>query len=556
MTTRSKPTTEQRDADSGRSLHEDPRDLLLDRVLDGRYVVIEKIGRGGMATVYRGQHVLIERQVAIKVLSPKTSGVSNIKKRFYREARVVNRIQHTNVLDVIDLGETEEHLLYLVMDYLSGESVFDRLGQGNFTPVETVEILEQVCRGLGRAHDLGIIHRDLSPSNIFLCDEGGGSRSVKILDFGIAFIKDETRLSMPGTVLGTPHYMAPEYAMGKDVVPASDLYSLGSVAYEMLCGSPPFDEEDYSTVIVKHVKEEPPPLRDRLPQVPAPIHDVIMRCLSKKPETRYKNAYELHDVLQSISRELGSGRRISHAPGSVPPGSSGSDIPSAPPPPTPVGYDMLRSYVEKVRADSRTTPYRATQVKQMLEEIEGMDEAIAETEGKLLDLESRVQAARERFGRARATLEEERGRIGNDIASLEGEVAGVEKRLEREAARIGDLRRRVVGTERILDEQGSGGSEMTDALADAYEQTAEHIASWREVRTGETELIERLEERRGELRDIVFQIEQLSNNQEENLAKLEGTARGLRMVLREQQQERSRLYDGLVEKGPTLIRAP
>jgi chromosome segregation ATPase len=192
----------------------------------------------------------------------------------------------------------------------------------------------------------------------------------------------------------------------------------------------------------------------------------------------------------------------------------------------------------------------------MLEEIEGRDEAIAETEGKLLDLEARVQAARERFGRARATLEEERGRIGNDIASLEGEVAGVEKRLERKAARIGDLRRRVVGSERILDDQGSGGSEMTDALADAYEQTAEHIAGWREVRTSERELLERLEERRGELRDIVFQIEQLSNNQEENLAKLEGTARGLRMVLREQQQERSRLYDGLVEKGPTLIRAP
>ena len=185
-----------------------------------------------------------------------------------------------------------------------------------------------------------------------------------------------------------------------------------------------------------------------------------------------------------------------------------------------------------------------------------MDEAIAVTEGKLVDLEARVAAARERFGRARATLEEERSRIGGDIASLEGEVAGVETRLGREAAKIGDLRRRVVGTERILDEQGSGVGEMTDALADAYEQTAEHISGWREVRTIEKELSERLEERRGELRDIVFQIEQLPNNQEEHLAKLEGTARGLRMVLREQQLERSRLYNGLVEKGPTMIKAP
>ncbi len=539
-------------------MHEDPRDHMLDRVLDGRYVVMERIGRGGMATVYRGQHVLIERQVAIKVLSPKTSGVSNIKKRFYREARVVNRIQHPNVLDVIDLGETDEHLLYLVMDFLSGGSVFDHLEKRNFTPLETVQILEQVCRGLGRAHDLGIIHRDLSPSNIFVSDEGGGSKSVKILDFGIAFIKDETRLSMPGTVLGTPHYMAPEYAMGKEVVPASDLYSLGAVAYEMLCGDPPFDEDDYSAVIVKHVKEQPPPLRDRLPSVPGDLHDVVMRCLSKKPEERYANAYELHEVLESIGRELSSKARSSVSPGSVPPGASGAVSVPSNPPPTPVGYDMLRSYVEKARAASnaQTTPYRATQVKQMLEQIEGYDASIAETEGKLRDLDARVQATRERFGRARATLDEERNRIGNDLANLEGELAGVSAVLAKKSANLMTLRRRVVGTESVLGSEDGGTSEMTDSLADAYLQTADLLRDWREASGSRKDLEERIEERQGELRDIVFQIEQLGTNQEESLARLEGTARGLRMVLREKEHERARLCSGLVEKGPTLIKAP
>ena len=539
-------------------MHEDPRDHLIDRVLDGRYVVMERIGRGGMATVYRGQHVLIERQVAIKVLSPKTSGVSNIKKRFYREARVVNRIQHPNVLDVIDLGETDEHLLYLVMDFLSGGSVFDLLERRNMTPLETVEILEQVCRGLGRAHDLGIIHRDLSPSNIFVCDEGGESKSIKILDFGIAFIKDETRLSMPGTVLGTPHYMAPEYAMGKEVVPASDLYSLGAVAYEMLCGDPPFDEDDYSTVIVKHVKEQPPPLHQRDPSVPDGLHDVVMKCLSKKPEDRYKSAYELLEVLESIGRELAAGARRSQAPGSVPPGASGKEAVPSTPPPTPVGYDMLRSYVEKARAghDLDTSPYRATQVKQMIEEIEGYDAAIAEAEGKLRDLDARVQATRERFGRARATLEDERSRIGNDLATLEGELAVVQAKLTKKGERIRELRRRVVGTEKVLGLEEGDETEMTDVLAEAYLKTAELLVDWREAESSRKELQERIEERQGELGDIAFQIEQLGANQEENLARLEGTARGLRMVLREKEHERNRLVNGLVEKGPTLIKAP
>ncbi|MBW2262066.1 MAG: protein kinase [Deltaproteobacteria bacterium] len=544
--------------EGARSLHEDPRDHLLDRVLDGRYIVMERIGRGGMATVYHGQHVLIERQVAIKVLSPKTSGVSNIKKRFYREARVVNRIQHPNVLDVIDLGETEEHLLYLVMDYLTGGSVFDHLEKRNFTPLETVEVLEQVCRGLGRAHDLGIIHRDLSPSNIFVCDEGGGSKSIKILDFGIAFIKNETRLSMPGTVLGTPHYMAPEYAMGKEVVPASDLYSLGAVAYEMLCGDPPFDEDDYAAVIVKHVKEQPQALHEREPSVPDELHDVVMRCLSKKPEERYANAYELHEVLESLLRDLSSSTRRSLSPGSVPPGASGAEALPSSPPPTPVGYDMLRSYVEKARAglDPQTTPYRATQVKQMLEEIEGYDASIAETEGKLCDLDARVLATGERFGRARATLEEERSRIGNDLAVLEGDLAGVVARLEKKSATIMDLRRRVMGTEHVLGLDDGSDAAMTDALAEAYVQTADLLRDWREASSSKKELEERIEERQGELRDIAFQIEQLGTNQEESLARLEGTARGLRMVLGEKELERNRLCSGLVEKGPTLIKAP
>jgi chromosome segregation ATPase len=219
---------------------------------------------------------------------------------------------------------------------------------------------------------------------------------------------------------------------------------------------------------------------------------------------------------------------------------------------------MLRSSVEKARAGSnaQTAPYRATQVKQMLEVIEGYDAAIAEAEGKLHYLDARVQSTRERFGRARATLEEERDRIGNDLATLEGDLAGVSALLKKKGSKIMDLRRRVVGTEHVLGLEDSGDAEMTDALAEAYVQTAEFLRDWREASGSRKELEERIDERQGELRDIAFQIEQLGTNQEENLARLEGTARGLRMLLREKEHERTRLCSGLVEKGPTLIRGP
>ena len=530
------------------SLMDDPRDYLVNRVLDGRYMVLERIGRGGMATVYRGQHVLIERQVAIKVLSPKTSGMGNIKKRFYREARVVNRIQHPNVLDVIDLGETEEHLLYLVMDYLTGESVFDHLSRSTFSPIETVEILEQVCRGLGRAHDLGIIHRDLTPSNIFLCDEGGGKRSVRILDFGIAFIKDETRLSMPGTVLGTPHYMAPEYATGKEVVPASDLYSLGALAYEMLCGDPPFDDEDYSAVIVKHVKEAPQPLRDRLPDVPPPLHDVVMRCLEKKPSDRYANAYELHEQLENVGREIGLGRArtLVTGPAGIRADGSGSRPPSQPP--AAGGYEMLRSYMEKARERTGppTSPYGATRVKEIVDQIEHLDATIAETEARLVEVENRVHTTRDRFGKAQSTLEEERGRVGSDLASLEAELAAVRARRLREEEKLVDARRVVQGMEHVLD--SGSAAEMTDALASAYEEASILLGRWRETRGAEDEIGEKVEDRRGDLRDINFQLEQLADNRDQSIARLDGTAKGLRMVVAEKLAERERLCAQVVDR--------
>jgi serine/threonine-protein kinase len=525
-------------------------DPFIGKVLDDRYLITGIVGKGGMATVYKAQHSVIERQVAIKILSPKSSSMTNVTKRFYREARVVNRIQHPNVLDVMDLGQTEDGLLYLVMDLLTGDSVYDRLGKGNIDPRTTIQILEQVCRGLGRAHDLGIIHRDLSPSNIFLAEQGGSLKSVKVLDFGIAFIKDETRLSMPGTVLGTPHYMAPEYAMGKDVTPASDLYSLGCVAYEMLCGTPPFDADDYSSVIVMHVKDDPKPLIEREPTVPARLSAAIMRCLEKDPGNRYMNAYELHEVLEAIGRELDASRR------SRPPKSSTANIRSEVPtstPPSPVGYEVMKSYVDKVKSDKYKAldTQAADSVKGLFDRLEALDVAISESEGQLRDLEARVIDTTERFERAQATLEGEVARVKSSVAALEHEHAAASGRRQGEDLRMLEVRARIADMEKTLGVGSGSRATLPDGLISAYEEVARLVGRWREARAAEKAVEENCEERKGELKDLQFQLEQLKQNRDQNLARLEGQTAGLRMMLNEKQAERAKVYQGLMAQGGT-----
>ncbi len=529
------------------NLKDDP---FIGRTLDGRYTITEAVGRGGMATVYKAHHAVIERQVAIKILSPKASGITNINKRFYREARVVNRIQHPNVLDVIDLGQTEEGLLYLVMDYLSGESVFDRLCKGKLGARETVHVLEQVCRGLGRAHDLGIIHRDLSPSNIYICRESGLASTVKILDFGIAFIKDETRLSMPGTVLGTPHYMAPEYAMGQDVTPASDLYSLGALAYEMLCGDPPFDSEDYSSVIVMHVKDAPRPLIEREPGVFPRLNQAIMRCLLKKPQERFGNAYELHDVLESIARDLpaerGTGKIDELASTKL-----RSETPTAAPPPAPAGYEVARKYVDKVKSDRQAAldTRTAASVKDLFDQLEKLDVSISESEGLSRDMEIKVAATKERFERAQATLTDEVKRVKGSLGGLENEMAKVAGRRKGVEHRLIEVRTRIADMERTLGVGSGQRATMPDGLTGSYEEVARLVVGWREAKSAEKTVEESLDERRGEMKDLEFQLEQLRENRDQNLARLEGQAAGLRMALNEKQAERARVYKALMEQG-------
>jgi len=341
--------------------------------------------------------------------------------------------------------------------------------------------------------------------------------------------------------------MAPEYAMGQDVVPGSDLYSLGAVGYEMLCGQPPFDAPDYSSVIVMHVKEEPEPLARRNPSVPRALSDAIMRCLAKKPEERFVNAYELQEELERIYRDLDGERRSKtpSAPEEVPlSGETPHVAPAA------VGIDVIKSYVQNARSDA-TSEYPAPvdeQVAKLLSSLEKLDAAIATTERKVEEHRNRVQATRDRFARAYATLEAEHGRIVGEVNSVEADLAVTTSQRSNVEHKFLEMRRRVRRAELDTGLTGPGLAMVDEALASLYEETASAACRWKEAHAAEQDCKEKLEERRGELRDLKFQLGQLESNRDAAIAKLEGTARGLSMVLKEQQSERKGLYDVFVAK--------
>mgnify|MGYP000137239770 CR=1 FL=1 len=258
---------------------------LIGRDLDGRYRIDALLGQGGMGAVFRGTHVHLQREVAIKVLHPEIGNDGQIAKRFEREAHSASRLDHPHCVRVTDFGATPEGMKYLVMELLQGSELTKRLGQP-WPWQDAAAIVEQVLEALAHAHQHGIVHRDLKPENVFLTRDFKGREIAKIVDFGIAKLLDgggsKEALTRAGMVFGTPRYMSPEQAAGGKVDERTDLYALGIIFFELLSGNAPFDSDEVPLLLRMQIMAPPPPLPAA---VPAPIAAFVAKLLEKSPRS-------------------------------------------------------------------------------------------------------------------------------------------------------------------------------------------------------------------------------------------------------------------------------
>jgi serine/threonine-protein kinase len=288
-------------------------DPLVGHTLDEKYRLEEKLGIGGMGTVYRARHLLIDRPVAVKVLNQRFVEDEAARTRFRREARAAGRLQHANAVTVTDFGESHDGYVYLVMELLEGRTLRDVLAkEAPLDVARSVSLMLQIAGAVAAAHEAGIIHRDLKPANIFIVQRADVPAVVKVLDFGIAKLAAESldddeamTLTQVGAMIGTPRYMSPEQCDGLDLTPAADVYSLGCILYEMLTGTVPFSGSTPLAIAMKQISDTPRSPREFVSTIPVPLEKVVLHTLEKRPENRPANAAEFSKELLETAERLG-----------------------------------------------------------------------------------------------------------------------------------------------------------------------------------------------------------------------------------------------------------
>ena len=312
----------------------------------GQYRIIRTIGAGGMGTVFLGEHLLLGRRAAVKVLHPSLSVHKQIVDRFFTEARAMSAIQDPGIAQVFDFGYSVDGTAYIVMEYLEGEPLSARLDRLGVLPVgHALRIARQIAGSLEAAHAIGVIHRDLKPDNVFLVrdPEALGGARTKILDFGICKlgVGGDARVTQTGVMLGTPVYMSPEQCRDSATIDhRSDIYSLGAVLFHMLTGRPPFDHDSVGELIAAHLQEKPQ-RPGHYADLPETIDALVMACLAKDPDERFKSMAELQGAIDAVLLTL--------------PGNTPIDVPvaEAPSVPTPQWF-----------VDSQHPPYESLEIEQ------------------------------------------------------------------------------------------------------------------------------------------------------------------------------------------------
>jgi serine/threonine-protein kinase len=431
-------TTMEQRSGVGRSAGQKATDPLIGKVVAGRYRLEARLGEGGMGVVYRARHVLIDRVVALKLIRPDLRGETHLRAWMLREARAANRVDHAHIIDIHDIGETEEGELYLVMEYLVGTALSAELARGPLPIARGVDILEQMCAALARAHDLGVVHRDLKSDNILLTARGGRKDFVKILDFGLAAIARDPRLAPKGAVFGTPEYMSPEQARGEEATPQADLYALGVLFFEMLTGQLPFRSNDRETLLEMQRSSPPPRPRSIRPGAHPQGEAISLRLLEKDVRKRYRDAHHLQEELKALQRSLPT------QAWDVDGGGDAAAAPPPPPPPQSAGViewasraALFARMVSRAYPSGNSPPEIVTalaSVWDLAARANRLEGEVASHTRKLEALERRGRALRAEIGRKVEELAHEESRVmreagadGEDVEKVRVELTSAEK---------------------------------------------------------------------------------------------------------------------------------
>ncbi len=485
----------------GGSRRRSKKDNYIGRVVAGRYRLETQIGEGGMGVVYRGRHVLIDRIVALKLIRPDLRGETHLRAWMLREARAANRVDHAHIVDIFDLGETEDGELYLVMEYLVGRSLAGECSKGPMPLVRAVDILEQMCAALARAHDLGVIHRDLKSDNIMLTNRGGRQDFVKILDFGLAWLAREARLAPRGAVFGTPEYMSPEQARGEDATASSDLYSLGILFFEMLTGQLPFRSSDRETLLEMQRSAPPTSPRALRREIPESAEQIVMRLLEKDPNRRFRDGHHLQEQLRALQRQLPSkpwDNNFSEAP-AVPVGSRRRA-------PDVVEWSTKASHFTRMLARAYPNGQAPREVKDSNDQSWHLAASASRLEGELASHTRKLEAV-ERRGRA---LRAEIGRRVEDLAQEESRAlreAGTER--ERSQGLRDQLHQARMAFDKTSQAVEASSSSSRDQLFTAYEAKGAARAYYESLQRRSEEHQQLAAEKEEHARNLRLQIDDL-----------------------------------------------
>ncbi len=485
----------------------DPR---IGTTLAGRYLIEGVIGEGGMATVYKAVEKFAERPCAVKIMGTAFAREAVVRERFRREAKSAAKLSHPNIIEILDQGDTDDGTAYIVMELLVGTALADLISKGPIPIPRAVGIMIQIARGIARAHDLDVIHRDIKPENIFLCPRDDGSDLVKLLDFGIALSKQDSRLTGAGEIFGTPQYMAPERIQASEPGPGADLYSIGVVFFEMVTGQLPFDAPDIATFFNKHLKEPPRSPHALNPLVPVPLDNLILRLLAKDAKERPVSAHRVHQDLLQIAHDIDA---------VVPPEPESeaetertirqhkSKLTAKVPPDrwawrTQLFQQML------TRAFGTSAPKEAsrllTQIREAVTRVETLRNESIKAQKELGKVEEQGREGRQRFGFAVDALGVDASKAKDEVRVVEAHVAVVRERTAQAAARY-----RAAHREIIMWEGRTAFEEPHSDLAQAYRAAAVAVEGWLKAREEERRATSLRDSNVRAASDLEFQIHAL-----------------------------------------------